>query len=78
MESNYISIDYLNNKVSLLQYLSESNNNLELRVNYIRKLEKHNIPWNEAINLSLIWYNIKFKKCKYNKELYIKVMSFDN
>ena len=77
METNYIEIDYLNKKEQILQYISESNNNFELRLNYIRKLEKNNIPWNEALKLSLLWYNIKFKNCKYNKELYLKVLYYD-
>ena len=77
METNYIEINYLNKKEQILQYISESNNNFELRLNYIRKLEKNNIPWNEALKLSLLWYNIKFKYCKYNKELYLKVLYYD-
>ena len=77
METNYIEIDYLNKKKQILQYISESNNNFELRLNYIRKLEKNNISWNEALKLSLLWYNIKFKNCKYNKELYLKVLYYD-
>ena len=77
METNYTEIDYLNKKEQILQYISESNNNFELRLNYIRKLEKNNIPWNEALKLSLLWYNIKFKNCKYNKELYLKVLYYD-
>lgn len=77
MESNYIEIDYINKKEYILQYISESNNNFELRLNYIRKLEKHNVSWDDAIKLSLLWYNIKFRKCKYNKDLYIKVISYD-
>jgi len=77
METNYIEIDYLNKKEQILQYISESNNNFELRLNYIRKLEENNISWNEALKLSLLWYNIKFKNCKYNKELYLKVLYYD-
>ena len=77
METNYTEIDYLNKKEQILQYISESNNNFELRLNYIRKLEKNNILWNEALKLSLLWYNIKFKNCKYNKELYLKVLYYD-
>ena len=77
METNYIEITYLNKKEQILQYISESNNNFELRLNYIRKLEKNNILWNEALKLSLLWYNIKFKNCKYNKELYLKVLYYD-
>lgn len=77
METNYIEIEYLKKKVKILRYISESNKNFELRLNYINKLEKHNIPWDEANKLSLLWYNIKFKKCKYNKDLYITALKYD-
>jgi hypothetical protein len=77
MESNYIEIVYLNKNEYILQYISESNNNFELRLNYIKKLEKYNILWNDAVKLSLLWYNIKYRNCKYNKDLYLQVMSYD-
>ena len=43
------------------------------RLNFIRKAEEKNIYWNQALKLSLVWYNINFNKCKYDKELYDKV-----
>ncbi len=77
METNYTEIIYLNKKEQLLQYLSESNNQFEQRLEYIKKLEKSNIDWKEANRLSKVWYCIQFKKCKYAPELYHKVTSFD-
>jgi len=75
METNYKDIKYLGENVKLLQYLSESNTQFVQRVEYIRKLEKDNIPWKEAARLSKVWYCITFKKCKYPHELYHKVMN---
>ena len=77
MEHNYIEIEYLGNKVLVLQYLSESNYIFNKRLEYIRKLEERNIIWKEANTLSNLWYFIKFKKCKYAPEIYHKVIGYD-
>ena len=77
MENNYIEIEYLENKVLILQYLSESNNQFKKRLDYIKKLEKKKIIWKEANILSKLWYFIKFKKCKYAPEIYYKVINYD-
>jgi len=73
MENNYIKIMYLNQEQLILKYISESNNMFDQRLNFIKKAEEKNIYWNQALKLSLVWYNINFNKCKYNKELYDKV-----
>ena len=78
METNYNEIKYLDKKEKVLQYLSESKNQFEQRLEYIRKLEKANIIWKEANRLSKIWYCIKFKHCKYTPEVYYKVISYEN
>jgi hypothetical protein len=77
MENNYIEIEYLNNKVKVLQYLSESNYEFSKKLEYIRKLEKNKIIWKEANTLSKLWYCIKFKNCKYESEVYYKVINYD-
>jgi hypothetical protein len=77
METNYIKISYLGKDEKVLQYLSESDNQFNQRMNYIRKLESKNIVWKEANTLSKLWYNIKFKKCKYATEIYYKVINYE-
>ena len=77
MESTHFVINYKDDNISIIRFLSESNNQFNQRLNYIRKLEKNNINCNEIQNLSLIWYNIKFKKCKYNYEIENRVLSYD-
>jgi len=77
MENNYIKIMYLNQEYSILKYISESNNVFTQRLNFIKKAENKNIPWDQALKLSLVWYNITFNKCRYNKELYDLVQSIN-
>jgi hypothetical protein len=77
METNYIKIEYMGEKVQILQYLSESKYQFDERLKYIRKLEKSKIIWKEANTLSKLWYCIKFKNCSYEPEVYYKVLSFD-
>ncbi len=77
MESNYQDIEYMGETVQILQYLSESNSTFKKRLLYIKKLENAKINWKEANRLSKIWYSIRFKNCKYNQDLYIKVMKYD-
>ena len=77
METNYKDLIYLNKSTKVLQYLSESHNQFNQRLDYIKKLEKANIDWKEANRLSKIWYCIKFKHCKYSHELYNKVISYE-
>jgi hypothetical protein len=78
METNYIEIEYLDAKVKVLQYLSESDNQFNKKLEYIRKLEKKKIIWKEANVLSKLWYCIKFKNCKYAPEVYYKVINYDS
>jgi hypothetical protein len=78
METNYIEIEYLDTKVKVLQYLSESDNQFNKKLEYIRKLEKKKIIWKEANVLSKLWYCIKFKNCKYAPEVYYKVINYDS
>lgn len=76
MESQYKTITYMNQSVKILQYLSESDNQFNQRLDFIKKLEAANIDWKEANKLSKIWYNITFKNCKYSSELYQKIINF--
>ena len=73
MENQYINITYLGNTVKIIHYLSESEEQFNSKLEFIKKLEKQNISWKEANKLSKIWYNIKYKKCKYPYELYNKI-----
>lgn len=78
MENNYIYIYYNNNNEYLLQYNEESNNQFLKRIEFINKLNKLNINWNNALNLSKIWYCINFKNCKYKNEIYNYIKKLDD
>ena len=68
----------MNKSVKVLQYLSESDDQFNQRLEFIMKLEDADIEWKEANKLSKIWYNITFKNCKYSSELYQKIALFLN
>jgi hypothetical protein len=77
---NKININYMNNQVSIEKILTESNKQFQERLQYIAKIEKlkeQNITWKEALRLSVIWYYIKYMKCRYNSALYNKIKSFE-
>jgi hypothetical protein len=75
METQYKTIIYQNKEVKILQYLSESNNQFNQRLEFIKKLDNANTEWKEAQKLSKIWHNITFKKCRYPQELYNKIIN---
>ena len=57
-----MEIIYNDKKYTINKYLSESKNYFDKRIEFIKILEKNNIDIKEAIRLSKIWMNIKFKK----------------
>jgi hypothetical protein len=71
------SIKYLNKKEKITKFFSESENYFNKRIEFIKKLEKKKIKFKDAVKYSKIWINIKFKGCKYQKRVYLKVISFD-
>ncbi len=77
METNYREINYMNNTVHVLQYLSESNEQFKKKLEFIKKMEKKQVDWREANRLSKIWYCIKYKNCKYTPDIYHKIMNYD-
>jgi len=78
MEKEYVNINYRNKNKKLLIFLSESKNEINTRIEYLKKLEKHNILWDEAVSLSLMWVAIKFKYCKYDNMLMKQLYKYNN
>jgi hypothetical protein len=76
MENNYKQIIFMNKSIKLLKYLSESNNDFNKRIEFIKTLEDKDIDWKEAIKLSRLWYCIIIKKCKYPPETFNKVKKY--
>jgi hypothetical protein len=62
---------------NIQKQIDESNYRYNLRVNFIKILQDKNYNLKESIILSKYWYNIKFNKCKYNKEIYYKIITLD-
>jgi hypothetical protein len=77
METNYIKINYMGEPFHVIQYLSESNEQFEKKLEFIKKLEKKKINCKEANRLSKIWYCIKYRNCKYTPDVYYNIMSYD-
>lgn len=77
METNYIEINYNGQKTRILKYLSESNTQFDKRIEFIKKLEKQQVNYKEAIRLSKIWYCIKYRQCKYLPNIYQTIMFYD-
>jgi len=75
MESQYKTIKYQDKEVKVTQYLSESDEQFNNKLIIIKKLEEQNIPLKEANKLSKIWYNVKYKNCKYPRENYNKIIN---
>jgi hypothetical protein len=71
------TIKYLGKDVKIYQFYAESNNYLNARIDFLRKLEKNNINYKEAAKMTKTWQNIKFKNCKYKKKLYEKIKKYD-
>jgi hypothetical protein len=78
MESQIHQIKYLNKDVDILQYLCESDEQFNYRIEIIKKFEKKNIEWKQAQKLSKIYYNVKFKKCRYSPIVYNMIKDYIN
>ena len=63
--------------MDIKQFIDESEYRFNLRLNFIKILEKKKYNLKETIKLSKLWYNIKFNKCKYDKEIYNLITSLD-
>ncbi len=77
MENDFREINYLGDTVEILKYESESENQFNSRLEFIKKLENKSVNWKEAQRLSKVWYGINYKQCKYQPGLYHTVMSYD-
>jgi hypothetical protein len=76
MELQIHRIKYLDKEVEITQYLCESDEQFKLRLEVIKKLEEKNIEWKQAQKLSKIYYNVKFKKCRYTPMVYNMIRQY--
>ena len=76
METQCHIVKYLEKDEKIVQFLAESDEYFSKRLEFIKILEKENINWKEAVKLSKIFMNIKYKKCKYVSPLYNKLKKY--
>ena len=75
MEKNFL---FMNKKVKLFKYHSESENFFNQRLEFLKNLEKEKVNFKDAIKYSKIWSNIKFKECIYNKKVLEIMRKYDS
>jgi hypothetical protein len=78
METEYTIINYNNNLIKITRYISESNNIFNKRLEFIKKLEKHEVVIDNIENLSMLWYNMKFNSCIYDITITNQIIYYDN
>ena len=76
METQTHIIKYKNKDETIIQFMSESNEIFNSRLDILKKLEKDDIEWKEALKISKIYYNVKFKNCKYSNQVYFLVKKY--
>jgi cell shape-determining protein MreC len=76
METQIQKITYLNKEEQITQFFSESDEIFNDRLEVIKKLEKENIAFKDALKLSKIYANCKYKKCKYAPTIYHSIKRF--
>jgi hypothetical protein len=76
METQIHKIKYLENDVEITQYLCESDEQFNNRLEVIKKIEKKNIDWKQAQKLSKIYYNVKYKNCRYTPIVYNMIREY--
>jgi hypothetical protein len=62
--------------MKITQYFCESDEQFTLRIELIKKLEEKKIDYKQALKLSKIYYNVKFKKCKYTPVIYNMIRNY--
>ncbi len=76
METQEKTIKYLDKDEIITQFFSESEEVFNDRLEFLKKLEEEKIPWKDALKLSKIYMNVKYKKCKYTPQLYYSIKKY--
>jgi hypothetical protein len=76
METQIENITYLDKNESIVKFFNESDEVFNSRIELLRKLEKEEVPYKDALKLTKIYINVKYKKCKYNPQLYHAIKKF--
>jgi hypothetical protein len=70
METQIENITYLDKNETIVKFFNESDEIFNSRIELLQKLEKENVPYKDALKLTKIYINVKYKKCKYSPQLY--------
>jgi len=76
METQLKTIKYKNKDENIIQFFSESDELFNSRLELLKKLEEENLEWKEALKLSKIYFNVKFKNCKYTTQVYYSIKKY--
>jgi len=76
METQIENITYLDKNESIVKFFSESDEIFNDRIELLTKLEKEKVPYKDALKLTKIYINVKYKKCKYSPQLYHSIKKY--
>lgn len=76
METQTINIKYLDKNEIIVKFLSESDEIFNNRMDLLKKLEIEKIPFKDALKLTKVYTNVKYKNCKYNSQLYNLIKNY--
>jgi len=61
----------------MYKIIGESKNEYEMRKSFYDKLKERKIDDKEAMKMSVIWSNIKFRQCRYPSWIYHLISKYD-
>ena len=73
-----MEIEYNNSKIKISHFDSESQNVLNQKLQFIKKMEKQGISNHLVNKYAKLWVNIKFKNCFYDKSIYNFIKKIDD
>ena len=76
METQIENITYLDKNETIVKFFTESDEIFNSRLELLKKLEKEKVPYKDALKLTKIYIYVKYKKCKYNPQLYHSIKKY--
>lgn len=73
-----MEIEYNKSKIKISHFDSESQNVLNQKLQFIKKMEEQGISKHLVNKYAKLWVNIKFKNCFYDKSIYNFIRKIDN
>jgi hypothetical protein len=73
-----MKVKYLGNDIEITIFDSDSDNIIQKKLDFIKKLEENNINPLLVNKYTKLWYYIKYKHCKYPVNTFNLIKKFDN